>query len=160
MHLAMVGVNDRRAIRIELPYTLLGGRLEVQLLLRVGRVGRQRVDLLSGQLQEGRVRLRMHRRIRELQLRQRDVERAVKIERVVVALSQVAAVELPGGLQLLSVARDRRVDNCGAREILLTEDAAKAIERGCLDVQREVRRTGVVERNGALTWRSGPSTTS
>src|SRR5207237_9402041 len=87
-----------------------------------------------------------------LRRRQREVDRAVEMRRVVVALPQVAAVELPGGLQCLSVARDRRVDNCGAREILLTEDAAKAIERGCLDVQREVRRTGVVERNGALTF--------
>ncbi len=123
--LPVIGVHDHGASGRQLTNPLLGDRVEIELGLRVGRVRDQLVDLLSRDLQERRARLRVDGRVSQRELRHRRIESAVEVERAVLAVPDVAAVERSLGLEFAPVARDGPVHDRRAPEFLAETDDSR-----------------------------------
>ena len=116
MNLLVFRMKHRGPSRSELSHALGGDSVEIELRLGVGRVGGERVDVLTADLNEGGRALRLNCRLLSCELRKRDVERAVQTERLVFAVPDVASLQRPRRFQLTGVSRDCRVDDCRTLE--------------------------------------------
>ena len=162
VELLVVGVEDHAAGGAELSRLLLNRRVELQPLLRVGRRRLQLIELDAADLDERRFARRLHARVDEIQVRDRDRIRAVEIEHLVLAIGEAVAVQRAGRLERRGVARDRAVEGERAVESGLARDPAELGDVGGVDVVLEIRGSArpSASRPDASSVTSGPSTCS
>ena len=112
---------------------------ELQALPLVGRLRRHRVELQRAGLDERRGGVGLDPDLLHVQIRQGHGVLAVEIERLVLAIADVAAVQRPCRLQRRGVARDRAVEHGAAVDACLPRQLAELREVDRLDVVLQVR---------------------
>ena len=147
----MIGWSTTEPPAASCAHAFLRDRVEVELRLRIGRVGRQLVDLLAADLEERRgAAWPGPRACSGVRSGIGDRERARQAQRLVLAVADVAALQ-----------RARRP--CSSRALPVTVASTTAApfsgwptispmrsSDGAVDVQRQVRRAGLVQRDRAL----------
>ncbi len=159
VHFLVIGMENQLAGGVELAALFLDVRGERQPFPRERRLGGDRVQLQAANLDESGGRLGLHLRLLRGEVGHAHAVSAVQIQRVVLAVTDVAAVERAGGLQQRGVAAHRAIEGDGAADIRLTGQFRERCEIGGLDVVLQVGFTGPVQRHapGGVNLDVGPA---